>query len=473
MGHLSDPPIAEFALKLRDRIGIKRLVETGTYLGESTQWAALHFEEVDTLDISEDFVHKAMDRCDGLQNITYRLGDSRKVLPRVVAKLTEPALFWLDAHNAAGLFGNGPDDCPIIEELMTILCSPHRHAILIDDATCFIPPQPHDPKAYPEISRIKAMAREAGRICDVAHDVVAIIPPDLENELGEFTRSNYAVMHGFIPGGRRRFSVNLMRRQPFAVRATVAVGSAVPEAEVPEEPPRENLISEVVRTRYGDMIVPSCDTNQTPSLRSAGIAQQWYEIDYLVSLLERRPGAVFVDIGANIGTFSFALRPYCSTVYAFEPQRLIFNMLAGSVALNGWTNVYCVHAAVGDHHGSIEVPQFDYTKPCSFGSIEFGDTQRERLSQERGNDPDKADRVSLVPLDMWNFRRVDLIKIDVEGMEMQVLDGAAKTIGMHRPMMLVEYGKVDKPNLQQKLTSLGYLIKDFGNDFLAVPEVYA
>jgi FkbM family methyltransferase len=473
MGHLSDPPIAEFALKLRDRIGINTLVETGTYRGESTQWAALNFENVDTLDIDEGFVHHAMMKCDGLENIKFRLGDSRKVLPRIVARLTGPALFWLDAHNAGGIFGDGPDDCPIIEELMTILCSPHRHAILIDDACCFIPPQPHDPEAYPEYGRIKAMAREAGRLCDVAHDVIAIIPPDLEQELGDFTRANYAVMHGFVPGGRRRFSVNLMRRQPFAVRATAAVGSAVPEAEPPPPPPDNNLVSEVARTRYGDMILPACDTNQTPPLRSAGIAQQWFEIDYLISLLENKPGAVFLDIGANVGTFSFALRPYCDAVYAFEPQRLIFNMLAGSVALNGWTNVYCFHVAIGNHHGSVEVPQFDYTKACSFGSIEFGERQREPLSQERGADPDKAEHVSLAPLDMWNFRRVDLIKIDVEGMEMQVLDGAAKTIGMHRPIIMIEHGKVDKPNLQQKLRSLGYLTRDLGSDFIAMPEVYA
>jgi FkbM family methyltransferase len=471
MGHLSDPPIAAFALKLRDRLGLKRVIETGTYQGQSTQWAALNFEEVDTLDIDEGFVHHAIMRCDGLENIRFRIGDSRQVLPSVVKRLNEPALFWLDAHNANGIFGGGPDDCPILEELHTILCSPHRHAILIDDACCFIPPQPHDPKAYPEIGKLKAMAREAGRLCDIAHDVIAIIPPDLEAELGDFTRANYAVMHGFVPGGRRRFAMNLMRRQPFSVRATVAVGHATPEIQERPTPPPENIISEVVPTRYGTMILPTCDTNQTPSLRSAGIAQQWYEIDYLASLLEKKPGAVFLDVGANVGTFSFALRPHCSAVYAYEPQRLIFNMLAGSVALNGWTNVYCIHAAVGDHHGTVEVPQFDYTKPCSFGSIEFGsDKQREPLSQERGTDPDKAEYVSLVPLDMWNHRRVDLIKIDVEGMEFPVLDGAAKTIGLHKPVILIEHGKVSKVLLHQKLRGLGYEVRDLGADFLATPE---
>lgn len=470
MGHLSDPPIAEFALKLRDRLGLKRLVETGTYQGQSTQWGALNFDEVDTVDIDEGYVHHAMLRCDGLENIRFRLGDSRKVLPGILKTLNEPALFWLDAHNAGGIFGDGPDDCPILEELMAVLCSPYRHAILIDDAGCFTPPQPHDPKAYPEISRLRAMAREAGRLFDVAHNVIAMIPPGLEAELAGFTRANYAVMHGFAPGGRRRFSVNLLGRQPFTVRATAVLGPAEPLQEPQPEPESDNLLSEVVRTRYGKMIVPLHDTNQSPCLRSAGIAQQWYEIDYLASFLKGRPGAVFADVGANIGTFSFALRELCSEVYAYEPQRLIFNMLAGSVALNGWTNVYCFNTAVGDHHGTIEVPQFDYSKPCSFGSIEFGsDRQNEALDQERGNDPNKVERVWLVPLDSQGFRRLDLIKIDVEGMEFEVLDGAAKTIAMHSPVMLVEHGKVDKVALYERLRGLHYDVKDIGADFLATP----
>ena len=465
MGHLSDPPIAEFALKLRDRLGLKRMIETGTYQGQSTQWGALNFEEVDTLDIDEGFVHHAMMRCDGLDNIRFRLGDSRKVLPSIVKRLTGPALFWLDAHNASGIFGDGPDDCPIIEELHSILCSPFRHAILVDDATCFIPPQPHDPKAYPEIGRIKAMAREAGRICDIAHDVIAIIPPELTEELAEFTRANYACMHGFAPGGKRRFSVNLLKNKPFSVRATVAVGRAAPSiaSHIIEPPP--NAIADIAETRYGRMIVPYHDTNQTPPLRSGGIAQQWYEIEYLESILKQRPGAVFVDVGANVGTFSFALQPYCAEVYAYEPQRIIFNMLAGSVALNGWTNVFCYNAAVGDHHGSVEVPQYDYGKECSFGSIEFWGEQRERLAQERRLG--KTEYVPLVPLDMAGFPRVDVIKIDVEGMEMHVLRGAAKTISLHHPVLLVEHGKAGKQELQEYLLGLGYDLKDLSGDFLA------
>jgi FkbM family methyltransferase len=175
-----------------------------------------------------------------------------------------------------------------------------------------------------------------------------------------------------------------------------------------------------------------------------------------------------VDVGANVGTFSFALQPHCAEVYAFEPQRTIFNMLAGSVALNGWLNVYCIHAAVGDSHGSIKVPQFDYSQRCSFGSIEFGDEQREPLSQKRQDD--RVEFVSLVPLDHWSFSRVDAIKIDVEGMELEVIRGAQGLISRHLPILLVEHGKTEAGVIRNALSRWNYRIRDLGGDLLALPE---
>ena len=67
-------------------------------------------------------------------------------------------------------------------------------------------------------------------------------------------------------------------------------------------------------------------------------------------------------MGANFGCFALALARIAGPkgkVHAFEAQRVIFDMLCGSVALNGLTQVFCHHVAVGDREGVIEVPQFD------------------------------------------------------------------------------------------------------------------
>jgi FkbM family methyltransferase len=179
-----------------------------------------------------------------------------------------------------------------------------------------------------------------------------------------------------------------------------------------------------------------------------------------------------LDVGANFGTFSLALARVVGPrgkVHAFEPQRIIFNMLAGSVALNSLTNVYCHHLALGDREGKVEIPQFDYSQPLNFGSIEFTPQQNEPLHQQRGKDASRAEYVPLTTIDRLGFDRVHLVKIDAEGMEMQVLQGAADTIRRCRPVLYLEYLKGDKAALHQHVASLQYLIHENGLNFLCIP----
>ena len=61
-----------------------------------------------------------------------------------------------------------------------------------------------------------------------------------------------------------------------------------------------------------------------------------------------------------------------------------------------------------------------------------------------------------ISLDAFNLPRLDLVKIDVEGMELEALAGAAKSIQAHRPMMLIEALKVDAGKLRTWLEEQGY-----------------
>jgi hypothetical protein len=141
----------------------------------------------------------------------------------------------------------------------------------------------------------------------------------------------------------------------------------------------------IVPTAYGQMLVNRYDINQTNALFKTGMAIDHGEIKMLAKLLDKgRPDPVVIDVGANFGTYTLAFASYVGPrgrVYAFEPQRLIYYMLAGSVALNSLTNVHCFNVAVGDHEDLIDVPQFDYSKPMNFGSVEFG--RRSRKSCRR------------------------------------------------------------------------------------------
>jgi len=229
----------------------------------------------------------------------------------------------------------------------------------------------------------------------------------------------------------------------------------------------------VLPTIYGPMVVNRHDVNQTGALLATGRAPDHAEIAVLGSLLaELGPDPVVIDVGANFGCFALALARIAGPkgkVHAFEAQRVIFDMLCGSVALNGLTQVFCHHVAVGDREGMIEVPQFDYDKRMNFGSVEFGGVQRERLDQARGHDALRREYVRMAALDGFGFDRVDLMKIDAEGMELEVLAGAAGIIGRCRPVILAEYLKVNRRKLREALSVYGYDLFTLGFNYLCVP----
>lgn len=108
-------------------------IETGTYKGETAEWASLNFKNVFTIEASE-LLFKPNDKF----HIYYFLGDSRDVLKEIAHNTFSrvPCVFWLDGHwfdhgeNVAGT----EEDCPLLEELAIIMESDQDHVIFIDDA---------------------------------------------------------------------------------------------------------------------------------------------------------------------------------------------------------------------------------------------------------------------------------------------------------------------------------------------------
>lgn len=231
--------------------------------------------------------------------------------------------------------------------------------------------------------------------------------------------------------------------------------------------------SVVVETEYGRMIVSRHDLNQTEALFRSGKALDYREIEVLGRILEGiYLDPVVLDVGANVGAYALGLarRVGNGVIHTFEAQRIIFNMLAGSVALNGLLNVRCHNLAIGATDGWLEIPQFDYYRPMNFGSVEFGPEQREMLTQERGHDPARAEFVSSRSIDSLDFPHVDLIKMDIEGMESDALRGAERTIARDKPVMFVETLKSDESALRTQIEVMGYTThKMFTDNVLCVP----
>lgn len=171
------------------------------------------------------------------------------------------------------------------------------------------------------------------------------------------------------------------------------------------------------------------------------------ELDILTPLL--RPGRVVLDIGAFIGShtvyFAQQVGPH-GRVYAFEPQRHAFQMLCGNVALNALTNVTCLPCVVGKETGMRRLGELSQTVAENFGGTQA-------LVVPAG-EPTRTIRV-----DDMELLRCDVMKIDVEGMEMDVLAGAAGTIERFKPMIYCENNRSDRSSqILGELTRHGYKI---------------
>jgi FkbM family methyltransferase len=228
--------------------------------------------------------------------------------------------------------------------------------------------------------------------------------------------------------------------------------------------PRYNVVT---ATEHGTFIVNRWDIGVGDHLAKSGSCEP-AEIDLFRAVIQSlgRDDPVVLDIGANIGIRSVCLgemvRPR-GRVHAFEAQRIVFNMLAGNIALNSLENVWCHHLAVGAGAGRIAIPQFDYTRHLSFGSVEFGPRQLQEIGQQRRHDPATEETVELVSIDGLGFPAVHFIKIDVEGMELDVLRGAAQTIRRDLPVIYVEVLKCDRRAMARWLIDAGYRL--FPNDY--------
>lgn len=153
---------------------------------------------------------------------------------------------------------------------------------------------------------------------------------------------------------------------------------------------------------------------------------KWADVELLGQIL--RPGDVVVDVGANIGNHTVFYAQKVSPggiVYSMEPQRVTFELLCANLAINGLVNVIPMQVGVGDAEGELPVPIYDPNTVRNFGAVNIeGHTAGEI--------------VKIIPLDSLELKRCNLIKIDVEGMELKVLKGAEKTIRACRPFLFVE-----------------------------------
>jgi hypothetical protein len=155
------------------KYGYTTFIETGTFMGDMVEAQRKRFKRIYSIELGDDLFRKAKRRFEKDKKITIVHGDSGKVLPQILNKISEPAIFWLDGHYSAGITAKGDKDCPIFEELNAIFDSKrYNHIILIDDAQYFT-----GVGDYPTIMQLKeyVYSKEEKYQIEVKQDIIRFV----------------------------------------------------------------------------------------------------------------------------------------------------------------------------------------------------------------------------------------------------------------------------------------------------------
>jgi FkbM family methyltransferase len=206
----------------------------------------------------------------------------------------------------------------------------------------------------------------------------------------------------------------------------------------------------VIESEFGRFIVNRHCAFQAESLIKTGRPHIWDEINKILTLVSRLPdNCVVVDAGANIGLVAVpvaqAVLPRGGVVHAFEVQRIMYYALCGSAALNDLENLIVRNQALGATIGTLGAGKPDYGRPQDFGMFSLIDQAGPQLEQ-----------VEVVTVDSLGLPRLDFLKVDVEGMEIEVLKGARGSIERHLPWGWVEYWKVNVDDIKAQFVGLEY-----------------
>ena len=138
-------------------------------------------------------------------------------------------------------------------------------------------------------------------------------------------------------------------------------------------------------------------------------------------------GLVCIDVGANLGLHTVLLARLAAKVLAFEPERRNYSLLERNIVANGLRNVVAFKCAVGDREGSCQI---------RLSAENFGDHRVSALATD-GNAEDVPMMTIDVAAQALEPGSVGFVKIDVQGYEQHVLQGAQNTIAQNPDLILV------------------------------------
>lgn len=158
---------------LKTKYDIENLIETGTYIGQTTKFASKIFTKVVSIEIYEPLFKFNKKLFNKSKNVDILFGDSMDLLSKAIKMLDGSILFWLDGHYSGSGTGLGDKICPINEEILNIkenINFNKNSIIVIDDRRLF-----NGTDDYPLIDEFKSFVDEHLPGSEIHYDYDGII----------------------------------------------------------------------------------------------------------------------------------------------------------------------------------------------------------------------------------------------------------------------------------------------------------
>ena len=200
---------------------------------------------------------------------------------------------------------------------------------------------------------------------------------------------------------------------------------------------------DLVKAKHGSFLVPKVDEFIGQSLK---LNKEWEEktLDICKQIL--KSDSIVVEVGSHIGSHTVPISRMCGKVFAFEMQRLIFQLLNANLMLNGRLNVHTHSNPVSNESSTIKLAEMNW-----------GASEENKLNTGNGKfanlKHDKGYPTKIVTLDeeLGHLKQISLLKLDAEGEEVNILKGSKEIIKKFKPHILTEFGERNVADLRELL----------------------
>jgi FkbM family methyltransferase len=229
---------------------------------------------------------------------------------------------------------------------------------------------------------------------------------------------------------------------------------------------------ELVKVEESQFIVFKTDDVVTSGVKNGGYEPELHSVG--MRLLQTHTSGTVLDIGANLGSFCVRLAKNnpALTFHAFEPQRIIYYQLCANTFINGLDNIHCHQFGLSNKTQRIELEMPDYNKEHNIGAFSIDEDTRD--NDYECKTVGKKERVTVFSLDSAEHRNIVLIKLDVEGHELEVIRGAKKTLEKNNYPPIIFEAWTWKPWFEPKrieliklLEIMGYQVTEIGENNVA------